>query len=199
MFYRPDSVEHVLNPTMQFVVTGNDPKAARDVAAATGAMAYIDDRDGAGDLPFRTLVRAVTDRPGLLDAAAGIGRYIVVARPQRVRPSGAEPADADGIIQVNALIAARHLDHIGADTHWRDTHAPLALKHHVGMTQYTQLSVVHTISGPAYDGFALCEFDSLADFRERFFDGPEGREVILADIAKFADLERSPRRLVAHR
>lgn len=184
------------SPALELVVIGDDIDAARRAAAATGGIAYADDRDDAGRLPFRTLVRAVTDRPAELDPAASVGRYVVCARPQRVRPG---PDPIDGVIQINAMIGHPSLGSIGADTHWRDTHAPLALRHHVGMSQYTQLSVVHRIDGPAYDGFALCEFDSMDDLRERFFDGPEGRRVILADIASFADQERSPRRLLARR
>ena len=89
------------------------------------------------------------------------------------------------------------LTHLEADRHWRDRHAPLALRHHVAMTRYTQLSVVHRIHGPTWDGFALCGFDTLRDLRERFFSGSEGRVAIRRDIATFADTERSPRRLIA--
>ena len=36
------------------------------------------------------------------------------------------------------------------------------------MSHYRQLSVVHRLHGPAWDGFALCGFDSIEDLRERF-------------------------------
>ncbi len=39
----------------------------------------------------------------------------------------------------------------------------------------------------------------MDDLRDRFFDGPEGRAAILADIAVFADTAASPRRLLARR
>ena len=186
----------MLPPVLEFVVIGNDVDAAQTVAASCRGVAYADDRTEAKDLPFRTLVRAVTDRPADLDAAGSVGRYVVCARPQRVRP-GADPVD--GVIQINAMVGHPSLGHDGADAHWRDLHAPLALRHHVAMSQYTQLSVLHRISGPEYDGFALCEFDSMNDLRDHFFDGPEGKRIILADVASFADQERSPRRLVARR
>jgi hypothetical protein len=76
-------------------------------------------------------------------------------------------------------------------------HAPLALEHHAAMSQYTQLSVLQQISGTSYDGFALCGFESIDDLRQRFFTTPASRDVILADIARFADTRKSPRRLIA--
>ena len=57
-------------------------------------------------------------------------------------------------------------------------HAPLALKHHAYMSQYSQLSVVTTLRGTPFDGFALCGFESLGDLKERFFSEPDSREVI---------------------
>jgi uncharacterized protein (TIGR02118 family) len=92
----------------------------------------------------------------------------------------------------------RHPDltHRQADRHWRDVHAPLALEHHRAMSHYRQLSVVHRLHGPAWDGFALCGFDSLEDLEERFFATPEGRVAIREDVARFADVARSPRRVI---
>ncbi len=182
---------------LEYVVLGDDPDAARDVAVAVGGKAYVDDRTDARSLPFRTLVRAVTDRPALLDPASSVGRYLVCVRPKKVRPDGVDPAD--GVVQINAMVTKPSLTPDEADAHWRDVHAPLALKHHIGMSQYTQLSVVQVVDGPVYRGFALCEFDSMDDLRNRFFDGPEGERVILADIASFADRDHSPRRLLARR
>lgn len=186
----------MLQPVLEFVVIGDDAEAARRVCEAVGGQAFVDDRRDTKGLPFRTFVRAVTDRPALLEAAASVGTYVVCVRPQKVR-SGAPPPTA--VIQVNAMVANPEIGELAADTHWRDMHAPLALTHHIGMTQYTQLSVVHRIHGPDYNGFALCEFDTMEDLREKFFDGPEGERAIYADIAKFADRERSPRRLLARR
>ena len=179
---------------LEFVVIGNDVAAARELADAIGAIVYVDDRVVDG-LAFRTLVRAVTDRPTVLAPAADVGTYVVLARPQKIRY---RPVDKRSIVvQINAMVASEALSSDTADSHWRDVHAPLALRHHVGMTQYTQLSVVHTLDGEPYRGFALCEFDTEADFRDRFYDGPDGQQAIHADIAKFADMKRSPRRLIA--
>ncbi len=186
----------MFEPSVEFVVTGDNVDAARSVAKLVGGVAYVDDRD-VPSLPFRTLVRAVTDRPELLDPAAGIGRYVVCARPKIVRSRSADTAGV--VIQINAMVAAARLDHAQADNHWRDIHAPLALVHHAAMSQYTQLSITHTLAGPVYDGFALCEFDSIDDLNERFFNDSQSRKVIMADIAKFAHPQLSPRRLLARR
>jgi len=89
------------------------------------------------------------------------------------------------------------ITHQQADAHWRDVHAPLALEHHGFMSHYTQLSVVHTLSGLPLDGFALCGFETIEDLRERFYSRPDGPEVIAADVKNFADLKNSPGRLIA--
>ena len=65
------------------------------------------------------------------------------------------------------------------------------------MTHYTQLSVVSTLKGEPFDGFALCGFDSEADIRERFFTNKQSVGVIQNDIQNFADVSQSPRRLIA--
>jgi hypothetical protein len=57
--------------------------------------------------------------------------------------------------------------------------------------------VVQRISGPQIDGFALCGYDSQDELRNRFFSEPDSREVITADVARFADPKRSPRWLIA--
>jgi hypothetical protein len=79
--------------------------------------------------------------------------------------------------------------------HWRDVHAPLALRHHPGMWHYHQISIAGVLAGPAYDGIALCAFPSEQDMAERFFGGFEDQAIIAADVARFADVERSPRRV----
>ncbi|MEJ2089986.1 MAG: hypothetical protein P8Y69_16230, partial [Gammaproteobacteria bacterium] len=53
------------------------------------------------------------------------------------------------------------------------------------------------LEGLALDGFALCGFDSELDLRNRFYSGPGSEEAIAADVRCFADLDNSPRRLVA--
>lgn len=186
----------MLQPVLEFVVIGDDVAAARQVAREHGGKAYADERADSAGLPFRTLVRVVTDTPSALASAASIGTYVVCTRPQKVR---AHPPDKNAVVQINAMVAAPNITRDESDAHWREVHAPLARRVHIGMSNYTQLSVVHTIAGPNYAGFALVEFENDADFRERFYSGPEGRQEVMDDIVKFADLKVSPRRLVARR
>ena len=150
---------------------------------------YADHRDDISKLPFAALVTGVTDNMEMLTAAADVGLYVVCEHT--IKPGSAQ------IYGLSPMIAHPQLSHKQADDHWRDRHAPLALKHHAYMTHYVQLSVVYTVTGAAFDGFALCGFDSVEDLRERFFSEPDSRSVIIADINKFADTQRSPRRLLA--
>lgn len=150
---------------------------------------YADEREDPSALPFAALVTGVSDDPATLASHADRGLYLVCER--LIKPGQAT------LFGLFPMFAKAGLSHAQADAHWRDQHAPLALVHHAFMTEYRQLSVVATVSGTPYDGFALCGFNSLEDLRERFFSEPDSREVIGADIAKFADTRRSPRRLLA--
>ena len=94
-----------------------------------------------------------------------------------------------------AMVRRPDLTHEEADAHWRDVHAPLALRHHPGMWHYHQVSITEVLAGPAYDGIALCAFASEQEMSERFFGGPEDQAVIGADVARFADMANSPRRV----
>ena len=201
----------------ELVAIGNDIAAAETAAQATGGVLYVA-RDGAArgntapdgaskPLPFRTLVRAATDSIATLLPAAQLGLYVVFSRTIRTRPVAVQPGEVSpGVTAVFALVHHPELTHTQADTHWRETHAPLALKHHPGMWDYTQLSVVSPVLGWAdaqapvgehYDGFALVSFASESDLRTRFFGDENDVKTIAADVSKFADVERSPRRVVA--
>ena len=63
------------------------------------------------------------------------------------------------------------------------------------MWHYHQISIVEVLAGPPYDGIALCAFASEQEMSERFFGGPEDQAVISADVARFADMANSPRRI----
>jgi uncharacterized protein (TIGR02118 family) len=197
--------------TLELAVASNDVASARTLARSLRGTAFIDDRADAGDLPFRALVTAVTDEAEAPLRAADVGAWVVCRRVMKPRAANAAAASTGtaggvatppiaalrGVIALYPMVRHPSLDHGSADRYWRDSHAPLALRHHVGMSHYTQLSIVHRLHGPEWDGFALCGFDSLEDLRERFFDGPEGRIAIREDVARFADGTRSPRRLLA--
>jgi uncharacterized protein (TIGR02118 family) len=187
--------------SLELVAAGTDVARLRAAARSLRGAALIDERADAAGLPFRGLVTAISDDLDVLLAAADVGAYVVcrrVMKPRRSAAGAQRPAATTlpGVIALYPMVRHPTLTHTDADRYWRDRHAPLALRHHVGMSHYTQLSVVHRIHGPEWDGFALCGFDSLEDLRERFFDGPEGRVAIRDDVARFADPASSPRRLI---
>jgi uncharacterized protein (TIGR02118 family) len=72
------------------------------------------------------------------------------------------------------------------ERHWRERHAPLALRHHP-TTGYVTSVVSRRLgrSAPPYDGFAELAFRSAADMRERMYLSPAGRVEIEADMARF--------------
>jgi uncharacterized protein (TIGR02118 family) len=73
--------------------------------------------------------------------------------------------------------------------HWRERHAPLARRRHVGLADYHQYVVFETLTSatPEIDGVALLGFRTRADFEERFFDSDEGRNEIMEDVGRFMD------------
>ena len=97
------------------------------------------------------------------------------------------------------MFRAPALSHDAFDAHWRDRHAPLALRHHVGMWRYDQYAVMKTRTqgAPRFDGVAILYFKSVEDFVERLFDSEAGRDIIMADTARFLDLSRSEAALMS--
>lgn len=174
---------------LELAVCSNDPDGARRVAAALGGTLYCDPREPYRHLPFRALLTCVTDALPELRSAADVGLYLVCRRV--IKPGSAN------VVGLFPMVRRRDLSHEQADAHWRERHAPLTFEHHADMTHYSQLSVLHGFSGPEFDGFALCGFASEAALRERFYTHPHSAEVIAADVQRFADPARSPRRLVA--
>jgi uncharacterized protein (TIGR02118 family) len=144
------------------------------------------------------VVRATGAADGLvptLAAVATTGLYATTFRRvkahDRTWPDGEQ---TPGVGYMFAIVRHPSITHAEFDAHWRDVHAPLALAHHPGMWDYVQCSFdgALTDGSAPLDGMAICKFATLADMKERFFDGPEGRAVIAADVARFSDVERSP-------
>lgn len=174
---------------LEIAACTNNLDAARHAASTLGGTLYWDGREEFAHLPFRALITCVTDNLTELASAADIGLYVVCRRI--IKPGQAHS------VGLFPLVHHPKLTHEQADAHWRDQHAPLTFEHHVAMSHYSQLSVVHRISGPEIDGFALCGFESLDDLRERFYTLPNSAEIIANDVKKFADTRNSPRRLIA--
>src|SRR5439155_21306956 len=67
-----------------------------------------------------------------------------------------------------------------------DGHVPLALRHHPTLRRYV-VNVVEDTRGPAppLDSIGELWFDTLADYRERLYDSPDGARVIARDVGGF--------------
>jgi hypothetical protein len=180
-------------PAHELVVTSNDVEASRALARQLGGIVYIDDRPDTGTLPFHALIRLpLVGRSGTGSAdLAGISLGTYRVTPREIK------GGSMSVVALHTMIRHPDLSHAQADAHWHLQHGPLALIHHPYMSQYIQLSVDECLSGPSYDGFALCGFSNLDDLKQRFFAGPPSVDVIRTDVGKFSDVRRSPRRLVA--
>ena len=144
------------------------------------------------------VIRATGDPEDLADGLAGVsvvGVYETTFRQVKAHERTWAVGEATpGAGRLFAIVAHPRLTHAEFDAHWRDVHAPLALQHHSAMWDYVQCSFDRpaTAGSAPFDGMAVCKFPTLEDLKERFFDGPEAREVIGADVARFTDVERSP-------
>ncbi len=178
---------------LQLVGLGTDEQAAAAASAATGGVVYVNHPGESDKRPYSTMIRASTDEIEAVQAASDVALYVCYARA--IKDEWAE-LPPDRVIGSFPLVAHPDLGHRRADDHWRDIHAPLALASHSAMCDYTQLSIVATISGRELDGIALCAFENRDDLSTKFFNDDEAKAAIQADVATFADVRRSPRRVV---
>jgi uncharacterized protein (TIGR02118 family) len=100
---------------------------------------------------------------------------------------------APGVKMVSFMQRAEGLTHEQFARHWTENHTPLAMRHHVGLWNYTQNVVrrAYAPGGAAIDGVAELHFRTRTDLEERFFDSDEGRAVILADVRRFMSRPRA--------
>ena len=70
----------------ELLAAGNDLEAAESVARSLGGVCYLGDPNEQRELPFRALVRCVTDTPQSLAPAANVGLYLGFCRVIRERP-----------------------------------------------------------------------------------------------------------------
>jgi hypothetical protein len=174
---------------LEFAACTNNVEAAKASAKNLGGSLYVDGREPFEHLPFRALLTCTTDDIADLAEVSERGLYVVCRRI--IKPG------VPKVVSVSPMVHHPDKTAQACDAHWRDNHAPLALIHHEHMTHYSQLSVVNVISGPDLTGIALCGFATESDLRDRFFSRPDSVPVILADIKKFSDAKKSPKRLVA--
>jgi uncharacterized protein (TIGR02118 family) len=65
-------------------------------------------------------------------------------------------------------------------------HVPIALRHHPTLRRYT-VNVVESSSpgSPPLDSIGELAFESLADYRDRLYDSPEGARIVADDVRAF--------------
>jgi hypothetical protein len=176
-----------------FAALGTQESDAIELARSIGGVALVAS-EGNRDPVFTTLV--IGDDRAALGTVADVGLYQVdVRRMRHQRRFWPANSPSPGVTATFPMLRRPDLTHDQADAHWRDIHAPLALRHHPGMWHYHQVTIDDVVAGPAYDGIALCAFASEQEMSERFFGGPEDRDIISADVATFADMTNSPRRV----
>lgn len=92
-----------------------------------------------------------------------------------------------GVKVIFSMRRARALTRAEFEAHWRASHVPKALKHHIGMWRYATNPVIESLlpDAPAVDGFSLLHFRTARDLEERFYDSPAGESVIIADVHQF--------------
>ena len=105
-----------------------------------------------------------------------------------------EAATPPAITMVSLMRRNPAMSHQGFVAHWRDRHAPLALRRHRGLVDYRQCVVTAALTAGspetpvvAIDGVARLGFATREDFETRFFDSDEGRAEIMEDVARFMD------------
>jgi uncharacterized protein (TIGR02118 family) len=131
------------------------------------------------------------------DALHPIARRVEAWRVDTRRPLAWERDWADGeyapgVKMVSFMQRADALTHEQFSQHWTENHTPLALRHHVGLWNYTQNIVRRSFTpgGNLIDGIAELHFRTQDDFVYRFFDSDDGRAAILADVGKFMSRPR---------
>jgi uncharacterized protein (TIGR02118 family) len=110
-----------------------------------------------------------------------------VHRPLRWERSWSDGEPAPGVKMVSFVRRAEHLTRQQFARHWTERHAPLALRHHAGLWNYTQNVVrrSYTPGGGQIDGIAELQFRTRDDFEQRFYDSDDGRKIIRADVDRF--------------
>ena len=122
------------------------------------------------------------------DGVTDVWHYVVDEHIRKdCRPALVAGARTPGVKQLFYLTRPAEKSRDAFVGHWRDVHAPLAMRSHVGMWKYVQNVVVESFpsSAPAFDGIAELHYPTLADARTRRYDSPADRDAIAADRPNF--------------
>ena len=142
-------------------------------------------------------VRALT---AAVDEQADVALHEVASRRiRRFRRTWELGTTTPGVTRLYLIRAQQGLSADDFNRYWEREHAPRALRHHLGMADYTQIFVTRTMRGEDIDGITLTQWPQAEDLADRFTDGPVGDHVIHHDAAQFVDLERLSRHTMQER
>lgn len=175
----------------------SDVEAAAAVASRFGGAQYVSHAGEKDNRPYSALVRIAAESDGAdeLAAVADVGFYRTTTRTIKAL-SETTPLGPERCIASFGLVRNPALSHDECDTHWRDTHGPLALQMHSAMCDYVQISIDEVIHGLELDGVAMCAFENRSDLSTKFFNDDDAKAAIIADVTTFSAAAASPARVV---
>lgn len=201
---RPD-ISHERYTTL--LLDGHVPLALRHHPTMCGYVVNIVEAvpDGApaldsiGELSFATLADF---RERLYDSAEGeriIGRDVAgfmggadaYATTEHVQKSGTATRTpgqrSPGIKLVCPIVRRPDMTHAAFVEHWLTRHAPLALRHHPGLSRYVTNVVDETLppTDRKLDGIGELHFPSAEALANGLFDSVAGERIIREDMARF--------------
>jgi hypothetical protein len=144
-----------------------------------------------------SVIHAVGDVDALAEAVnshADIAVHQVTSRRvKRRRRTWDLGMPTPGLTRLYVIHAKPGLSSDDFNRHWEREHAPRALRHHLGMSDYTQISVISTTRGEGIDGITVTQWPQPEDLTDRFTESAAGDNVIRHDAAQFVDLGRLSR------
>lgn len=175
----------------------SDVEAAAAVADRFGGAHYASHPGEKDTRPYSSLVRIAASSEGAdeLQAVADVGFYRTTTRVIKALPATVEMG-GERCIASFGLVRNPALTHAECDAHWRDTHGPLALRMHLAMCDYLQVSIDEVLHGIELDGIAMCAFENRSDLSSKFFNDDDAKAAIIADVATFSAPRASPARVI---
>jgi hypothetical protein len=150
-------------------------------------------RDGADFAPpYDLVLRGAFADDDALDRAvrlAGAGldsAHVYAVEETVVKAAPRRNGRVPGIHMMHPLFLHEDLPRSALLRSWREIHADLAVKVHVGADSYSQFLVLRQLGeGPAYGGFSDFQFPSHEALMTGYFDSDRGRSEIRHDIRHF--------------
>ena len=159
----------------------DEPARAIPQPEATGIASFQALVELGGDLRAHAAVDALRDQ-------GGPHVYQVESRRLKSYPrTWPDGARTPGVELIAALRRGPAVSRDDFAEHWREVHAPVALRVQPGMWEYRQIVVrsVETPGSPEIDGIAVLGFPSADAFANQLADATR------ADLDRFLDLARS--------